>query len=126
MDKELTAQRTPAKVAAWSELPDRQPQYALVANVDLVVTRLGDTVSVLYGRCLHRGALMSDARLVGHNLICGVHGWDYRVDTGVSEYNNKEALHRFDAWIDGDSVYVGENEVREFARVHPQPYQRSV
>ncbi len=79
------------KVAVWSELPDRQPAYALVADVDLVVVRYDDRVSVLYGRCLHRGALMSDGSIVGDNLICGLHAWDYRFDTGVSEYNNDEA-----------------------------------
>ncbi len=112
------------QVASWRDLPDREPRYALVADVDLVVIRLGEEVSVLYGRCLHRGALMADGHLDGDNLICGVHGWDYRSDTGVSEYNNAEALHKFSAWIDGDAVMVDENEVREFARAHPQPYRR--
>ena len=37
-------------VAAWSKLEDRQPTYALVANVDLVVIRYDNQVSVLYGR----------------------------------------------------------------------------
>jgi len=72
-------------VAKWSELEDRAPTYALVAGVDLVLLRYDDEVSVLYGRCLHRGALMADARVEGDNLICGVHGWDYRYDTGVSQ-----------------------------------------
>ena len=40
-----TVQKT--KVATWSELPNRDPQYALVANVDLVVIRYDDNVSVL-------------------------------------------------------------------------------
>ena len=70
-----------AKVATWSELEDRQPAYALVANVDLVVIRYDDQVSVLYGRCLHRGALLSDGLVRGDDLICGVHEWDYRYDT---------------------------------------------
>src|SRR5262245_51354255 len=47
-------------VATWSDLADRTPAYALVGNVDLVVIRRGDDVSVLYGRCLHRGALLAD------------------------------------------------------------------
>jgi glutamate synthase domain-containing protein 2 len=117
----------PVRVAVWSQLPDRKPVYALVANVDLVVVRYDDHVSVLYGRCLHRGALMADGHVVGDNLICGVHGWDYRYDSGVSEYNNKEVLHKFAAWIDTDedAVYVDENTVREFALAQPQPYQRS-
>ncbi len=113
-------------VAKWTELGDRTPTYALVAGVDLVVVRYDDQVSVLYGRCLHRGALMSDARIEGDDLICGVHGWDYRYDTGVSSYNNEEVLHKFRAWVDqdADAVLVDENEIRDWAEVYPQPYDR--
>ena len=74
-------------VAQWDALEERQPAYALVANVDLVVVRYDDKVSVLYGRCLHRGALMADGTIEGDDLGCGVHGWAYRLDTGVSAYN---------------------------------------
>ncbi len=115
-----------AKVATWSHLQDRQPAYALVESVDLVVTRYDDEVSVLYGRCLHRGALMADGHVDGHNLICGVHGWDYRYDTGVSEYNNDEVLHKFDAWVSpgDDAVYVDARAIAAWAETNPQPYRR--
>ena len=112
------------KVARWSELKDRVPAYALVGEVDLVVVRHDDSVSVLYGRCLHRGALMADGHVDGDNLICGVHGWDYRLDTGVSEYNNSEALHKFNAWVEGDNVLVDRAEVEAWLVDHPQPYDR--
>ena len=114
------------KVATWSELEEKKPRYALVAEVDLVVIRYGGDVSVLYGRCPHRGALMADGHVSGKNLLCGVHGWDYRYDTGVSEYNNDEALHRFSAWIDlkTDAVYVDEMEIIRWARENPQPWNR--
>ena len=112
-----------AQVAKWSELEDRQPAYALVADVDLVVIRYDDEVSVLYGRCLHRGALMADGRVDGDNLICGLHGWDYRCDSGVSAYNNDEALHKFGAKVDkeADVVLVDESEIRAWAKESPQP-----
>ena len=80
------------EIAKWSELVDREPAYALVANVDLVLVRFDDTASLLYGRCLHRGALLADGHVRGEDLICGVHNWDYRLDSGVSAYNNEEAL----------------------------------
>lgn len=114
------------KVATWSELQDGKPRYALVGEVDLVVILHGDEVSVLYGRCLHRGGLMSDGTVEGKNLICGLHGWDYRVDTGVSQYHNDEALYRFQTWTDqdADAVYVDEHEVTGWARRHPQPWNR--
>lgn len=116
----------PERVARWSQLQDRSPAYALVGEVDLVVIRFDDRVSVLYGRCLHRGALLSDGEVRGDNLICGLHHWDYRVDSGVSEYANDEVLHRFEAWIDPDtdSVYVDAAEVEAWAEDNPQPYQR--
>ena len=105
--------RSAAKVAVWSDLEDRKPAYALVSEVDLVVIRHDAEVSVFYGRCLHRGALLSDGHVDGANLICGVHNWDYRLDSGVSEYSNAEALKKFRAWIDtdADSVLVDEDEV---------------
>ncbi len=114
------------KVATWSELEDRTPTYALVANVDLVVVKYDDKVSVLYGRCLHRGALLADGFVRGDDLICGVHNWDYRYDTGISAYNNDEVLHKFSAWIDkeNDEVVVDEKEVADWQEANPQPYQR--
>ncbi|MEM8851893.1 MAG: Rieske 2Fe-2S domain-containing protein, partial [Pseudomonadota bacterium] len=115
---------TKTAIARLSELPDRDPQYALVADVDLVVVRFDDEVSVLYGRCLHRGALMSDGYVRGKDLICGVHDWDYRLDTGVSAYANDEKLPKFTAWIEGDEVLVDEDEIAAWAKDNPQPFNR--
>ena len=99
-------------IIAWDKLEDRTPEYALVADVDLVIVRFDDSVSVLYGRCAHRGALMSDGHVNGDNLICGVHGWDYRLDSGISEYNNSETLHKFSAWVEEGQIVVDEDEIR--------------
>ena len=111
-------------VANWDSLEDRAPAHALVGNVDLVIVRFDDAVSVLYGRCAHRGALMSDGHIDGSNIVCGVHGWDYRIDTGISEYNNSETLPKFKAWIEDGQVFVDEDEIAEWSIRHPQPYQR--
>ena len=112
------------KIATFSELEDRKPIHALVAGVDLVVIPYDDNVSVLYGRCLHRGALLADSHVEGQNLICDVHNWDYRYDTGVSEYHNEEVLAKFTAWIEDDTVWVDEAEITTWAQEHPQPYKR--
>lgn len=108
----------------FEELEDRVPEHALVADVDLVVLRYDEAVTVLYGRCAHRGALMADGTVDGKNLICGVHGWDYRIDTGVSEYNNNETLPKFNAWIEDGQVLVDEDEIAGWAIDHPQPFKR--
>jgi glutamate synthase domain-containing protein 2/nitrite reductase/ring-hydroxylating ferredoxin subunit len=112
------------ELCKFSELKDRQPEHALVENLDLVIIRYDDNVSVLYGRCLHRGARMADGQIEGDNLICGVHGWDYRYDTGVSEYNNNEVLHKFSAFIEHNGVWVDLEEIRSFIIENPQPFKR--
>ena len=112
-------------ITDWDELKDRTPTHALIANVDLVVVRYDDDVSVLYGRCAHRGALMSDGYVDGDNLICGVHGWDYRIDSGVSEYQNSETLPKFNVWLEDGKVLVDEDEVAAWEKAHPQPYDRN-
>lgn len=114
----------PVAIADWGQLQDKSPAHALVENVDLVIVKYGESASVLYGRCHHRGALLADGFIEGHNLICGVHHWDYRYDTGVSEYANDEALHKFKAAVHEGQLFADAAEIREFHRVHPQPFAR--
>ena len=117
-------------IARYSELAPLTPTAALVANVDLVIIAYTEessgapAVSVLYGRCLHRGAMLADGHISGDDLICGVHGWDFRYRTGVSAYENKEVLPRFRAWIADDQVFVDEAEIAAWEREHPQAYDR--
>lgn len=112
------------EVARLDTLPDRSPAYALVGEVDLVVVRFDEEVSVFYGRCLHRGALMSDGFVRGNDLICGVHNWDYRLDTGVSAYNNTEKLPKFTVWVEDGAVLVDADEIAAWAEANPQPFNR--
>lgn len=113
------------EVAKISNLKTKQPAYALVKNTDLVIIKHEKGISVLYGRCHHRGALMADGFIEGHNLICGLHGWDYRYDTGVSEYNNDEKLHKFKTYIEGDSLLIDQGEIDAFELENPQPFNRN-
>jgi len=113
-------------IANWPDLEILKPAYALVADVDLVVIRLEEEneVSVLYGRCAHRGALMADGHIEGGNLVCGVHNWDYCYKSGVSSYNSSERLQRFNAWVEDGKVWVDEDEIEAWAVDNPQPYDR--
>ena len=115
--------QNPKKLYGWEDLKDRMPLHARVKDLDLVIVRYDDQVSVLYGRCLHRGALMADGHIEGDNLICGLHGWDYRYDSGVSEYNNEEALHKFTTKIEDGFVWIDEVEIDRFLNQNPQPFK---
>lgn len=86
----------PQRVATRSDRLDREPMHARVADVDLVVVRDAE-VSVPSGRCFHRGGLLG-----GDDRICGVHGWEYRVDSGIGGSDDSELLGTFRARVDGD------------------------
>ncbi len=114
------------KAIALSDVPERTPTYAHAAGVDLVIVCVNKEVSVLYGRCLHRGALMADASLEGENLICGLHGWDYRWQSGVSAYNPAERLQKFSSWVseEENAIYVDEAQIKAWLQDNPQAYNR--
>ncbi len=117
----------PTAIATYTELEVDKPAHALVGDIDLVVVRYGEAeeqLSVFYGRCAHRGALLADGFVSGENLMCGVHYWDFRVDTGVSEYNNSERLPKFRSWVEGGAVMVDADEVAAWGADHPQPFRR--
>jgi nitrite reductase/ring-hydroxylating ferredoxin subunit len=114
-------------IASWADLAPGGLAGALVADVDPVIVKWPDGIghSVLYGRCVHRGALLADGAVVGKDLVCGVHNWDYRYETGVSGYNAAEKLHKFASGLDGDDVWVDADEVEAWAVKNSPPFDRS-
>ncbi len=118
----MNSLKKPFKITEIDSLKDKTPTHAKALNTDLVIIKYGENVSVLYGRCLHRGALLSDGYVDGNNLICGLHFWDYRYDTGISEYNPEETLHKFKSVVENGSVFVDEEEIKEFEFVLPSRF----
>ena len=67
---------------------------------------------------------MADGHIEGNNLVCGLHGWDYRYDTGVSSYNNTEFLKKFTHIIKEKGIYLKEKEIDDFLKKHPQSFKK--
>jgi methylamine---glutamate N-methyltransferase subunit C len=111
------------RVASFDDLAPDQPHPVSVGGVDIVLTRRGKSVSALYGRCPHRGALLGDGRVEGDLVVCGVHGWRYDSETGVSPVNPAVALTKFPAWVSDGVVYLDESSVAEFKRADPVAYE---
>ncbi len=115
----------PFKILNMDQLEELKPAYAQASRIDLVVIKYGEELSVFYGRCLHRGALLADGHIDGVNLICGVHSWDYRYDTGVSEYQNKEVLYKFKAAVKDEELFVDMLEILEYETEFPPVFDES-
>ena len=81
------------KVATFSDLADREPA----------------------------GALVADGYVEGDNLICGVHKWDFQIDTGVSQSDSDDSLDKFESWVEDDAVCVDADEIAEWEAENTQP-----
>ena len=101
-------------IARLDDLVEDVPAHAAADGIDLVLVRRGGHVHVFEGRCPHRGALLADGRVEGANLICGVHGWDYRLDTGVSAYNPAERIYKFACHVQDGEVLVDKADLVEY------------
>jgi methylamine---glutamate N-methyltransferase subunit C len=107
-------------IARLDELAEDAPAHASADGIDLVPVRRGAQVHVFEGRCPHRGALLADGRVEGANLICRVHGWDYRLDTGVSAYNPTERIYKFGGHVQDGEVLVDKADLVEYRSMRPE------
>ena len=65
-------------VIAWSEEITRKPLQRTVLGEDVVLYRREDGAPVaLADRCAHRGYPLSAGQLIGDNLQCGYHGFEF-------------------------------------------------
>jgi phenylpropionate dioxygenase-like ring-hydroxylating dioxygenase large terminal subunit len=65
-------------VVAWSEEIGSQPMKRAILGEDVVLYRkLDGTPVVLADRCAHRGYPLSAGAVLGDNIQCGYHGFEY-------------------------------------------------
>lgn len=107
------------RVASFDDLVSDRPYAVSVADVDLILVRRGESVTAFHGRCPHRGALLGDGRVEGDLIVCGVHGWRFDSETGVSPVNPAVVLGKFPARVSDGVVYLDGSAVAQFSRDHP-------
>ena len=115
---------TKRAILAEGELGNREPRYARVGEVDLVVVRYDDQVSVFYGRCLHRGALLSDGFVRGDNLICGCTTGTIGWTVACRSTRTPRSCRKFNSWTKDGQLFVDADEIAEWALTNPQPFDR--
>lgn len=113
-------------IAQIDDLVDDVPASAEVDGVDLVIVRRAGEVHVFEGRCPHRGALLADGRVEGEDLICGLHGWSFRLDTGISGYNPAKWLHAFPSTVVDGQVCITKDDLVEYQSTRPGPAAATV
>jgi nitrite reductase/ring-hydroxylating ferredoxin subunit len=96
------------RAAALDDVPPGRPTLVEVEGLQVVLTRVGDSVYACGNVCAHRGGSLHDGRLTGVKLACSVHGWMYDVRTGQCVFppGRGASVPTYRVRVDDGSVFV--------------------
>lgn len=110
--------------AAWepvgpADLEDGEIRPVVAGERDMILYRVGDHYFAAQRRCVHAGADLVEGVIAGGELICALHGWRYRADTGVHVQSSENCLAMFAVRITGDVVEIDPRPIRNAAPPSP-------
>ena len=99
-------------VASPGDLEDGEIRPVVVAGREMILYRDGDAHYAAQRRCLHQGADLAEGIIAGGELICPVHAWRYRADTGVHVQSPQNCLAVYRVRIAGGRIEIDPRPIR--------------
>ncbi len=94
-------------LCALAEVDEEEPFFTQGGGRELMVTRVGDNISVFTDSCPHIGASMMGAMVEDGHVECPLHGACFDARTGkVTDGPTDQNLQCHESRIDGDRVFV--------------------
>src|SRR5690349_18036164 len=93
-------------VCSVEEIPDKDVLMREEGGEDLIVYRDGGQVMCVANYCPHRGWTMNGAKVRNGIIMCPVHGYEFRLDTGECVTDSCYPLYTFPVRIRDARVEV--------------------
>jgi nitrite reductase (NADH) small subunit len=89
-------------------IPRREGRFVRLAGQDLAIFNLGDRFLAIENRCPHQGGPLADGIVTGCAVVCPLHAWRVRLDSGGVERPGgvTACVRTFATRVDGDVVMV--------------------
>ena len=104
------------RVTATDNVPPREGRAVTLAGRELAIFNMGpstqpgtgDRFLAIENRCPHMGGPLSDGIISGWSVVCPLHAWKVRLDTGaVDRPSSSEAcVHAFKTRVEDGIVWV--------------------
>ena len=78
------------RVTRCENIPLREGRAVSLGGREIAIFNLGDRFLATDNQCPHRGGPLCDGIVAGHSVVCPLHAWKVRLDTGVVE---RPAMH---------------------------------
>jgi nitrite reductase (NADH) small subunit len=96
------------RVTTTASIPRREGRAVSVGGRQLAIFNLGDRFLAVENRCPHLGGPLADGIVTGCAVVCPLHAWRIRLDSGDVERpgGGSACVRTFATRIDGDVVLV--------------------
>ncbi len=94
------------KVASRADVPDGSGKVVEAGGKKIALFNAGGTFYAIGAECKHRGGPLADGEVVGTNVTCPWHGWEYDITTGQSIDDPNVKVGCFAVRVDGDDILV--------------------
>ena len=70
------------RVTMTGSIPAREGRAVTLGGTELAIFNLGDRFLAVENRCPHQGGPLADGIVSGCAVVCPLHAWKVRLDTG--------------------------------------------
>ncbi|RME53814.1 MAG: non-heme iron oxygenase ferredoxin subunit [Deltaproteobacteria bacterium] len=99
MDREI-------EVATLSEIPDGTAKSVEVEGRVIALFHWNGGLYALDGHCPHRGGPLGSGCVEGGVVICPWHGWQFRLEDGISPINPAARVATYPVTVRGERIHL--------------------
>lgn len=96
------------RVTTTESIPRREGRAVSLRGRELAIFNLGDRFLAVENRCPHQGGPLADGIVTGCAVVCPLHAWRVRLDSGEVERpgGGSACVRTFATRVEGDVVMV--------------------
>ena len=95
------------RVTTTESIPRREGRAVSLGGRELAIFNLGDRFLAVENRCPHQGGPLADGIVSGCAVVCPLHAWRVRLDSGqVDRPGSAACVRTFPTRVEDDVVMV--------------------
>jgi len=96
-------------VTPCESIPLREGRAVTLAGRDIAIFNLGDRFLATDNQCPHQGGPLCDGIVAGDAVVCPLHAWKVRLDTGAVERPAAQpgCVETYPTKVEGGIVMLG-------------------
>jgi nitrite reductase (NADH) small subunit len=97
------------RVTRCENVPLREGRAVTLAGREIAIFNLGDRFMATDNQCPHKGGPLCDGIVAGDSVVCPLHAWKVRLDSGTVERpnSNDKRIATYPTRVDDGVLWLG-------------------